>query len=149
MTKGEEPLVKEFEKAFAACKQAGLLVMITTSHSAPYAASGSSKELFVDSWAKSEHIDIFSPQLYTSGLEAKPEYQLTPCRSGGATEGSTCTWQRLKPMKARWVLSLANAAHYPGAKEYFYNLGIETKGFIQWQDGPKEMPGTNSSSRLH
>ena len=101
-------------------------------------------------------------------------------------------------MKARWVLSLANAAHYPGAKEYFYNLGIETKGFIQWQappyiylpcisprfplylpispdglhpvagnptnpkpnpkpnpnptrwqDGPKEMPGTNSSSRLH
>ena len=85
----------------------------------------------MDSWAKSEHIDIFSPQvtgrprawarardrvssglgsglgymlglgltanphpnpnpnpnpnpqLYTSGLEAKPEYQLTPCRSGG------------------------------------------------------------------
>ena len=90
MTKGEEPLVKEFERAFAACKQAGLLVMITTSHSAPYAASGSSKELFVDSWAKSNDIDVFSPQLYTSGLEGKPEYQLTPCRSGGATEGSRC-----------------------------------------------------------
>lgn len=147
MTKGEEALVKEFERAFAACKQAGLLVMITTSHSAPYAASGSSKELFVDSWAKSEHIDIFSPQLYTSGLEGKPEYGLTPCRSGGATEGSRCTWQRLKPMKAKWVLSLASAGHYPGAKEYFYNLGIETHGFIQWQDGPKEMP--KATSVLH
>ena len=52
-------------------------------------------------------------------------------------------------MKAKWVLSLANAAHYPGAKEYFYNLGIETKGFIQWQDGPKEMPDSNGPSRLH
>jgi hypothetical protein len=141
MTKGEAPLVKEFERAFAACKQAGLLVMITTSHSAPYASSGSSKELFVDSWAKSENIDIFSPQLYTSGMEGKPEYMLTPCRSGGSTEGSRCTWERLKPMKAKWVLSLANADHYAGAKEYFYNLGIETRGFIQWQDGPKDMPG--------
>ena len=148
MTKGEEPLVLEFERAFAACKQAGLLVMITTSHSAPYAASGSSKELFVDSWAKSEHIDIFSPQLYTSGLEGKPEYQLTPCRSGGATEGSRCTWQRLKPMKAKWVLSLASADHYAGAKEYFYNLGIETRGFVQWQDGPKEMPGKEAPAKL-
>ena len=35
-----------------------------------------------------------------------------------------------------------------GTKEYFYNLGIETKGFIQWQDGSKEMPGGNAS-RVH
>ena len=35
LTKGEADLVPAFERAFAACKQAGLLVMVTTSHSAP------------------------------------------------------------------------------------------------------------------
>ena len=35
LTKGAEDLVKEFEKAYAACRKAGMLVMITTSHSAP------------------------------------------------------------------------------------------------------------------
>ena len=29
MTKGEEPLVKEFERAFAACKQAGYSLLVT------------------------------------------------------------------------------------------------------------------------
>ena len=39
LTQGGEELVTEFEKAYAACHASGLLVMITTSHSAPYAAS--------------------------------------------------------------------------------------------------------------
>jgi len=39
MTKGELELVREIEKVFAACKAHGLLVMVTTSHSAPYAAA--------------------------------------------------------------------------------------------------------------
>ena len=37
MTKGEMELVREVEKVFALCKAHGLLVMVTTSHSAPYA----------------------------------------------------------------------------------------------------------------
>ena len=36
---GEEELVAALERAFAACKRAGLLVMVTTSHTAPYAAA--------------------------------------------------------------------------------------------------------------
>jgi hypothetical protein len=134
MTKGEEELVKEFERAFVACKQAGLLVMITTSHSAPYAASARAKELLIDAWVKSDNIDIFSPQLYTSGFEASPEFMQTPCRSGGGTDQSKCTWERLKRMKAKWVLSLASADHYPAAKAFFDNLGIKTHGYIQWKD---------------
>ena len=63
LTKGEADLVPAFERAFAACKQAGLLVMVTTSHSAPYAAPSVSQKLaIIDSWAKSDNIDIFSPQ---------------------------------------------------------------------------------------
>ena len=38
-TQGEEELVAALERAFAACKRAGLLVMVTTSHTAPYAAA--------------------------------------------------------------------------------------------------------------
>ena len=36
---GEEELVAALERAFAACKRAGLLVMVTPSHTAPYAAA--------------------------------------------------------------------------------------------------------------
>merc|ERR1719327_905029 len=38
-TEGEEELVAALERAFAACKRVGLLVMVTTSHTAPYAAA--------------------------------------------------------------------------------------------------------------
>jgi len=49
-TEGEEDLVAALERAFAACKKAGLLVMVTTSHTAPYAAaSEASKPMMVDS----------------------------------------------------------------------------------------------------
>ena len=126
LTQGEEqPLVEAFERAFKIVKNAGLLVMVTTSHSAPYASSEKAKSLLITSWRRSSDIDIFSPQLYTSGFESSPEFSLTPCRSGGAMEGSECTWERLKPIKARWLLSLASGDHYPEAHEFFRKLGIK------------------------
>ena len=61
-TDGEEELVKAMEKAFAACKRVGLLVMVTTSHTAPFnAASDSSRKLLIASWVNSSDIDVFSP----------------------------------------------------------------------------------------
>ena len=126
-TEGEEELVAALERAFAACKRAGLLVMVTTSHTAPYAAaSDASKPLMVDSWVKSNDIDIFSPQLYTSGREGKPEYDETPCASG-------CSYDRLKKMKARWVPSVANPSHYPAVKDFLNGMGIQSHGYLQWQ----------------
>tara|TARA_B100000787_G_C15957781_1_gene191819 strand:- start:333 stop:521 length:189 start_codon:yes stop_codon:yes gene_type:complete len=44
LTKGEADLVPAFERAFAACKQAGLLVMVTTSHSAPCNSAASNRQ---------------------------------------------------------------------------------------------------------
>jgi len=126
-TEGEQELVTALERAFAACKRAGLLVMVTTSHTAPYAAaSDASKPLMVDSWVKSNDIDIFSPQLYTSGREGKPEYDETPCSSG-------CSYERLKKMKARWVPSVANPSHYPAVKDFLAGMGIRSSGYLQWQ----------------
>jgi len=57
--------VAAFEKAFAALKKAGLLVMVTTSHSAPYAASSEkAKDLIVESWVKSTDIVCHSSSNY-------------------------------------------------------------------------------------
>jgi hypothetical protein len=134
LTKGEEGLVAEFERAFAACKKEGLLVMVTTSHTAPYAAAPRAKELFVDAWVKSENIDIFSPQLYTNGYETSPEYTMTPCRSAGGLDSSKCTWERLKPMKAKIIPSLASDGHYADVKRFFAEKGITTQGYFQWKD---------------
>merc|ERR1719217_1042656 len=107
------------ERAFAACKQAGLLVMVTTSHSAPYAtATASSKLALLDAWVKSKNIDLFSPQLYTSGHEKIPEFEITPC------DGSACTYEHLKPMKAKWAPSLSSKSAYPATKKFFASLGI-------------------------
>jgi len=141
LTQGDEqPLVEAFERAFKIVKNAGLLVMVTTSHSAPYASSEKAKSLLITSWRRSSDIDIFSPQLYTSGFEGTPEFTLTPCRSGGGSENSECTWERLKPIKARWVLSLASEDHYPDAHEFFRKLGIKVSGWIQWKDPVKKDP---------
>ena len=136
LTMGEQDLVEAQERAFAACKAAGLLVMVTTSHSAPYAAgSEGSKIALTESWMKSDDIDIFSPQLYTSGMEESPDFDLTPCReapSDEPPEKARCTYERLKGMKAKWVPSLCSETHYEATKQFFEDMGIKTHGFVQW-----------------
>jgi hypothetical protein len=128
LTQGEpDKLAQAMERAFSACKQAGLLVMVTTSHSAPYAtASANSKAALVNAWVKSKNIDLFSPQLFTSGLEKIPEFETTPC------DGSACTYERLRPMKAKWIPSLSSKSAYPATRKFFASLGIHTHGYLQW-----------------
>jgi hypothetical protein len=130
LTVGDQDLVEAQERAFAACKKAGLLVMVTTSHSAPYAAgSEASKISLTESWVRSDDIDLFSPQLYTSGYEDGPELDITPCSE---EEGGKCTYERLKDMKAKWIPSLSDASHYAAARAFFAAKGITTHGFVQW-----------------
>ena len=85
---------------------------------------------------------VGQPQLYTSGTEGNPEFLHTPCSREVApgTHWSKCTWERLSPMKAKWVLSLASASHYAAAKAFFNQLGIEPIGYIQWRDPPSRQP---------
>ena len=131
---GAERLAVALEAAFVACKRAGMLVMVTTSHTAPYAATDHTKRLLVDSWVNSSSIDIFSPQLYTSGYEPKPQFELTPCLPSDSMFQSRCSWERLRPMRALWVPSLSSAEHYPAVREFFARLDIQTRGFVQWKD---------------
>ena len=132
---GADTLAAALEAAFVACKKAGMLVMVTTSHTAPYAAATDhTKRLLVDSWVNSSSIDIFSPQLYTSGYEPAPQFELTPCLPTDTLFESRCSWERLKKIKAMWVPSLSSAEHYPAAEEFFAKLDIQTRGFVQWRD---------------
>ena len=135
---GAEALAAAFTDAFAACKRAGLLVMITTSHSAPFDAPDRTKERIVDAWVRSPDIDIFSPQLYTMGYEMEPSFEQTPCHGADSTFKSRCSWERLKSMRAKWVPSLSAAAHYPNASAFFADLDITTQGFVQWRDPEEE-----------
>ena len=135
MTDGDaQRLALALEAAFVACKKAGLLVMLTTSHTAPYAATDHTKRLLVDSWVNSSSIDIFSPQLYTSGYEPNPQFELTPCLPTDTLFSSRCSWERLRLMRARWVPSLSAADQYPAVKAFFARLDIRTRGFVQWKD---------------
>ena len=92
----------------------------------------------MDSWVKSHDIDIFSPQLYTSGYETNPQFDMTPCSNQDGIFSSKCSWERLKPMRAAWVPSLKDASHDAPSKEYFEKIGIKTRGFIQWADAGDE-----------
>ena len=70
-------------------------------------------------------------QLYTSGVETEPEFAITQCGSTLDTE-RTCSYERLKHMKTKWVPSLSYAGHYPAVKKFFAEKGITTHGFIEW-----------------
>merc|ERR1711865_1215126 len=104
------------------------------------------KGLLIDSWVNDDNIDLFSPQLYTSGAEGRPEFMLTACGTPGS-ENSKCSWERLAPMKAKWVLSLASGDQYPAAKAFFNKLDIKPIGYIQWRD-PLKASDADTSLRI-
>jgi hypothetical protein len=127
-TNGGKDLIKAFERAFRVLKKAGLEVMITTSHSAPYSAETDEIRIgFVESWVTSDDIDIISPQLYTSGAEGKPEFE-----PSSGTYGPV-QYDRYKKAKARFVPSVGTAAEVDEVKEFFEKKGIRVDGFVQWQ----------------
>ncbi len=128
-TTGGEELIEAFERSFAALKRAGLSVMVTTSHSAPYAATSDATRIgLVDSWVKSKNVDYISPQLYTVGGEGKPEFEPT-----SGTSGPVGYEHYQKIAKAKFVPSVVSAAQADEVKRHFAGMGIKVDGFIQWQ----------------
>ena len=74
---GGDALAAAFTDAFAACKRAGLLVMVSTSHSAPWDAPDGTKDKIVDAWVRSPDVDIFSPQAMAATPTSRPPPPLT------------------------------------------------------------------------
>ena len=116
-------MIPAMQHAFAACKAAGLRVLVTTSHSAP--VRGSSQGAIVASWVANTDIDILSPQLYTTGREHSPNF----ATSGGVP------WSSWRGAHAVILPSLVDGSHYAATKAYFHNQGISTGGYLRWHGG--------------
>ena len=135
---GRDELIAAFEETFARCRNAGVQVFITTSHSAPY-ESVPDKTRFdiVDAWAKSDNVDYFSPQLYTQGSESTPDF--TEATGAG---GVSVEWGRFKNMKAKFVPSIVSELGVEDCKTYFAGKGVHLDGFVLWGQVP-DISGTS------
>ena len=120
-----------FAAAFAACKQQGLGVVVTTSHSAPYQTDSSADAVaLVRGWAQDENIDVLSPQLYSSGQETSPQLDIT------SSCAPDCSWDLYRGAKAKFAPSIVDESHLPAVREFFEGnttLGIKVDGFFQWK----------------
>jgi hypothetical protein len=121
-------MVNAFAKAFAAMKQGGLKVAVTTSHSAPYQCDSADDAVaFVKAWVTDSNIDILSPQLYSSGSETAPEFAETnSCVANG------CTWDLYLGAKPALAPSIVNAGQYEAVKSWAAGKGLQVAGFFQW-----------------
>eukprot|EP00658_Telonema_sp_P-2_P007730 TRINITY_DN12878_c0_g1_i17.p1 TRINITY_DN12878_c0_g1~~TRINITY_DN12878_c0_g1_i17.p1 ORF type:complete len:200 (+),score=61.93 TRINITY_DN12878_c0_g1_i17:56-655(+) len=117
---GDAGMAAAFAASFALCKQHSLRVLVTVSHSAPYAVPD--KAALMAGFLQDSNIDYLSPQLYTSGRERENDFAFT----------ADFPWTRYKGMKPALVPSIVRASLLPAAKAFFDELGISTQGFVQW-----------------
>ena len=116
---GDAGLSQAFSNSFAAAKAKGFKVLVTVSHSQPYAISDAPtlmKALLLD-----PNIDVFSPQLYSTGTEPVNDYTAvgTP-------------WTLYSTTKAAIVPSIVKTSYYNDAVTYFATQGVTLQGYVQW-----------------
>merc|ERR1711939_144458 len=126
-----DTLIPLFDEAFSKCKQVGLQVGLTTSHSAPYEAdSPSDAKRLVESWcANGGDLDLISPQLYTTGYETAPDFAVTSsCASVG------CGWELYHNCNPKFVPSIVEDSHYTAVQAWASGTaGVQAEGFFQWK----------------
>ena len=118
-----------FASVFAACKKMGLTVAITTSHSAPYMCDSSADAVaLVKGWVSDPNVDILSPQLYSSGSEATPQFAVT------ASCAPDCGWNLYSGFKGIFAPSIVETSHFPAVKAFFGNASLpNADGYFQWK----------------
>jgi len=126
-------MIPAFNQAFKQLKQDGMIVAVTTSHSAPYEAPTPEDSVeLLKAWVKNPDIDFISPQLYSTGQEADPEFAETNfCKDAG------CTWDHYVGALPRFVPSINNHTHYAAVVDWFAARGITCEGYVQWQQVSK------------
>lgn len=114
-------LAPAFAAAFAAAKEKGLRVFVTTSHSAPYGCPDGAA--LVEAWLADENLDFVSPQLYTSGRESEPEF----------TPNDQVPWSTWRGSKVKIVPSIVRASQYAAVQSWAEEQGLPALGgFLQW-----------------
>lgn len=116
---GDVGLAPYFQESFAAAKAAGLKVLVTVSHSAPFGIKD--RVTLMHSFFQNEDIDFLSPQLYDTGKEKQNDYDYAGVK-----------WQEYANAKAAIVPSIVTSSYYPDAVAHFKEWGVELEGYIQW-----------------
>lgn len=118
----ETGLSDAFARVTAAAKAKGLETMVTVSHSQPYGCADA--EALMRGFFADPNVDYHSPQLYTSGEEASPDF----------TAVGT-SWEQYASAKGRLVPSLVDGSHYAAASDFFSGKGSALAGYVQWKAG--------------
>ena len=108
-----------FTDCFAKCKAAGLLVIVTISHSMPYSCQtgkGQGKDL-INAWLTDKNIDYISPQLYSSGTILEPS-----------------DLSIFKEIQNKILPSIPYDSDWE--KLNTSNIGINPSGYILWNSAP-------------
>ena len=116
---GDAGLQSAFSLSFATAKSNGLKVLVTVSHSQPYAVTDAASLMLA--LLADNNIDYISPQLYTTGYESANDY----------TAVGT-TWSQYASSKAKVVPSIVSSCLFPSAQAYFKTYGVTLSGYIQW-----------------
>jgi len=124
---GDSGLSSNFTSTFSACKAAGLQILVTVSHSAPYGIDDA--QTLMDKIIDDPKVDWISPQLYTTGDETSNDY----------STGAGYSWSSWAAKSGKILVSIVSSNLYPDAKSYFYsNWRISVPGYIQWSQTVNE-----------
>ena len=115
---GETGLASDFATNFKAAKDAGMTVVVTISHSAPYGFAD--KIELMESFFKDENIDYISPQMYTTGTETEIDWDY-----------DGVTWDQFSDSIAEIAPSLVDCDQYWEAEaEFAFEYGVFITGCI-------------------
>jgi LysM repeat protein len=120
---GDSGLASAFGQSFATAKAAGLMVLVTVSHTAP--CSIADADTLMRAFFPDGNIDFLSPQLYTGGKETANDWAIT--------SGSAITWDQYAAARAAIIPSIVSASLYPEAQSTFATAyGVTTQGYVVW-----------------
>jgi len=112
-------LASGFLRVTAAAKAKGMQTIVTVSHSAPYGCSD--KVALMNAFFGDSNTDYLSPQLYTSGNEASPDFT-----------ADAVSWESYAGAHASLIPSIVNGGHFAATSSYFASKGLTVKGYVQW-----------------
>jgi chitinase len=123
---GDGGLANALLNSFAVAKSAGLKVLVTTSHQAPYNMPDGAAVM--NAVFSSTNVDYVSPQLYNSGSETANDWSLS-----SAGTNSQINWSTWRNSKAKVLPAIASGGLCNDAKSTFANTyGISTVGCATW-----------------
>lgn len=123
---GDSDLASAFLETFSKAKQAGYLVVVATSHTAPYGVADATNLMWA--FITSTDIDVISPMMYGS------EDAFLDCSRTGYldTISHEVPWFWFQYSQAAVVPSIWRPDQYDTAREFLASQDVKAQGYIAW-----------------